>query len=104
MTCMFYGSSSKNIQTYKNNQNPVASQKIIVYVTLYSPTNVITYNRHVQIIEISHTMHVGCCWENPFGLGSIEKRSLVKRVLHLDVSTLWVISSSQGVLGVTLLK
>ena len=31
------------------------------------------------------------CWENLFGLRSVYKRSLVKRVLHLDVSTLWVI-------------
>ena len=32
------------------------------------------------------------------------KRSLVKRVFHLDVSTLWVIFSNRGALGVTLLK
>ena len=32
------------------------------------------------------------------------KRSLVKRVFHLDVSILWVIFSNRGALGVTLLK
>ena len=38
-----------------------------------------------------HTWHsictyFNCCWENPFGFGSVKKRSLMKsRVFHLGV-------------------
>ena len=28
-----------------------------------------------------------CCWENPFGFRSVDKHSLVKRILHLGIST-----------------
>ena len=46
----------------------------------------------VHWIGISDCNVSNCCWEI-FGLRRVEKRSSVKRVLHLDVSTLWVVFS-----------
>ena len=59
----------------------------------------------LQMFEMLYVLLcLNCCWENPFGFRSVQKHSVEKRVLHLDILTLWVVFSSRGTLGVTLLK
>ena len=83
---------SCKIQGNKNHTNTGCCNTLQPY-KMKMLTNLL--NAH---LELNRDFRLRCfqlLLRNPFGFKNVEKCSLVKRILHLDVSTQWVIFSSR---------